>query len=218
MIRNSKGVMHVPMALAVTALMFLAFGVWGALRTHRLRVETQLRMDRCVKQKAIELRDLLGLIAKTNDMIWTLRMGKVPLTAIGFGDMDELGMQGLVIYQDLLTAAWEFERKKWWLSRGCDRSGDKAVDLPELKTWRDQDDLLGPQKLQWQGPWPEEFYIELRHAHVRSTVRVFQREAEYDEDDPANWRAEWSTAKKVESSYKGDKMGKSSSNPFSGWF
>ncbi len=202
--------MHVPMALVVMALMFLAFGVWSGLRTHRLRVETQLRMDRCVKTKAVKLREMLGLIGETNDAISAMRRGMIPLSIIGLGEVDEMGMQGLVMYQDLLLKAWELEQLLWRVNRGCDRAGDEPFALPTLKLRRDPDDFLGPQTLDWEGDWPEEFYFELRHAQVRSTVRVFQEE--YDENEPTNWRAQWSTARKVE------KVGRYFSNPFSGWF
>src|SRR4051812_19040280 len=70
---RTRGQVMLPMALALAVLALASFGVWGVLRHWRHLVETQLRLDRCVGETALRLRDTVRRVESSNREMRILR-------------------------------------------------------------------------------------------------------------------------------------------------
>lgn len=198
---------------------FLALWLIGVLLVLGLRlqfrsqVETQARLDRCVREQALDLRDSQRQIAQINIQMDVLRKSK--LAIIGVGAVVTIATAGMaapaagslgydawkgvdvllkieVARQEIIHAKhlWRFLR--WETRQGCDSQGGLWGDLSPLHplypsfSWkRPPKDWLGLRPLEWKGP--KTMHLVLQSNHRVSHARI---ELEH-ENKSKSWTAYW---------------------------
>ena len=146
--QNERGAVTVPLMLACIILTLSGLGTWGVLRHWRFVAETQVRLDRCTREAALELKATQQLIERTNAGIHAARL----LILVNMPDPPALAaartaLAVLVLRQDAALLAWKGRRVAWLLPTHCGDPGDLRLPLPELDWTRPPPDPVGPQPL-----------------------------------------------------------------------
>jgi hypothetical protein len=192
-VTNEKGVLHIPLLIALFFITFSGFRIWGILRNWRFLVETQFHLDRCVGEVAQQFRGALNSLEASNVRIAQLRV------AIQLAELEPwlipplrgvLGAQ--VAQQELVKGRWQLTRARWFL-HGCGKMKDTTYPLPALNFVRDLPDLIGPQALHWKGVMPENFKFQVSHRSRHAAARV----EEGGRNGNSQWRAYWSPFQKL---------------------
>lgn len=189
-LHDSKGSLQLPLALALIAITAGAMGSCRLLHRWRALVELQLRLDRCVGQAALELKDTLEKITSTNQKIRVLRAsilasGGVP----GAIPPLQAALISAAQYQDTKRTSWEMQRVLWLSRQKCGNPLDIPIPLPALQWTRDPPDAVGPQPLRWNGLPPELFHLEIGHSPRHAAAHLYPK-GEYI-DFSTHWHAEW---------------------------
>jgi hypothetical protein len=146
------GVFHIFLMLITFILVSTGFGIWGVMKQWRILVQTQIRLDRCVGDTALELRNHLNSLVSINQRIFFLRQ------AIGLAKLEpwlipplEAELYIVVGKQEWMRNSWKIRELKWIAVQGCSFEKEKnlAVPLPDLPFARDLPDDKGPQALRW---------------------------------------------------------------------
>ncbi len=182
------------MILVLLTLLTGGLGIWSVLRSWRLQVETQLRLNRCVARAASDLRQHLDLLETTNSSIRGLRAS---VRAAQVSLQVEL-VTPLLGQIEVVAAIQQADRTRWkvranvWTLRGCGAWGDQVAPLPEVELSRGLRDDLGQQPLEWIGEKPSEFWIEAAHRPRSAAARVASRKSPHLSSLlPVAWFAEW---------------------------
>jgi len=188
--RDSKGSLQLPLVLALVAITAGAMGSCKLLQRWRSLVELQLRLDRCVGQAALELKDTLEKIASTNQKIRTLRAsilasGGVP----GAIPPLQAALISAARYQDIKRVSWKAQNVLWLSRQKCGNALDIPIPLPALQWTRDPPDAIGPQPLRWNGLRPEVFHLEIGHSPRHAAAHLYPK-GEFI-DFSTQWHAEW---------------------------
>ncbi len=184
-----RGSFHLPLCWFVFTFVMVGFGVLGFLRNWRKLVETQLRLNQCVGEVALELRETLNLLGDSNQKINSLRLA-IPAARIQPYLLTslEVALAQIVASQEVLLFRWEIQKRKWFSLQGCGYPGDWAIPLPELSLRRNPPDSIGSQPLQWLGEEPSEFYLQIVH---RSRGAAAQVERGSLDKKNKKWSATW---------------------------
>lgn len=181
---ETRGILHVPLALSLVAITLLGLGSWGVMRHWRKLTETQLRLDRCVGGIAMELQETLEGIDDDNDRITAIRAALLAANLLPPSIPPlRASLAAVVLHQEYLRGKWKLNQALWLVRRGCGEFKDQAGPLPELSLLRDPPDFLGPRGLRWVPAPPESgFRIDVRFAPRASSAKVLKK---------ARWVAEW---------------------------
>lgn len=187
---NSKGILQIPLALALFAIVSGAVGCWGLLRHWRSVAELQLRLDRCVGQTALAFKNTLETLLSSNQKIKTLR-ASILATQGPSASLSPLqaALIAVVGEQESRRLYWKAQQHLWISNQKCGSSLDIPIPLPSMDWIRDPPDTLGPQPLRWVGPIPEEFHIEISHFPRAAAARIYPLGGSIDL--PLHWQAEW---------------------------
>lgn len=157
MVKNNfsiAGSLHIPLALATMLGMFFMLGIFGIQKNWTYYVKEQFRLDHCVGKVALEFRDHMNQIEKSNHRIIGLRSALAIALATAQPELVSSlrAAQTLEkIIQDKEILQWKLRQTSWILSRGCNKSHDRALPLPSMKWIRIPEDPLGIQALHWEG-------------------------------------------------------------------
>jgi hypothetical protein len=160
---DERGALGAPLLLSLLAICFMGFGTWGILRHWRHAVETQLKLDRCVGEAALELKASLNRIESSNSRMRKERAGVVvtviaPPIAAALRTVLMLEMA----FQEFERLKWEGRRAMWIARGGCGTTHrDWTSLLPAMKWVRPPPDPLGPRPLVWMAP-PGPSRLEIR--------------------------------------------------------
>lgn len=181
--RRRHGILHLPLALLLSVLVFGGIGTWEILESWRRVAGTQLRLDRCTAKTALLLRNTLERIEVSNARIQKLRASiwvaqAFPETLPPL----RIALQAEVSRQDVLRFRWEAESVQWLAQLKCGDYRDRLHPLPQLLWFREPPDFLGPKPLTWPGEMPHEFKIRAFHSPRSSQARAFHT---------SKWEAAW---------------------------
>ena len=188
---DQKGVLQVPMVLALGLMIMAAVGFWGILRHWRGLTELQLRLDRCVGGTAIQVRNDLKSLDRTNAAIIVARVGVAATMEFPPADVPfRTALIILVLAQDKIQFDWTLRNAQWLLRRGCQSLGDIPVPLPAFPFKRAPPDPLGPQALTWEGPADRRLGVQL--AHRPRYARAVVQEGKGSHVISSHWSAQFS--------------------------
>lgn len=191
-IRDERGILHVPLALLTVVLLVAGLGIWALLHHWKNLTQTQLRLDRCTGETALELKSKLRKIGKANVRIKAERIAEavamVPLPEAA--QAMKLVVIAEMAHQEEMRAEWIAKQAKWLLQKGCGAKGDFTLPLPSLKWEREPADELGPNALDLS-ELPRSFRIEARHSPRASAAEVYRGDKNDEPDDPTEWKARW---------------------------
>jgi hypothetical protein len=193
---GEKGAMAIPIILAIFAIVGAGFGVWGLLRHWKSLVETQLRLDRCVAEKAVSLKSTLLTLEEENIAIEAARAAVVagrlsPATAAA----TQAALALVFEQQELTLASWEITRLKWLTQRGCDGKGDIPFPLPSIPMSRLPEDAIGPNVLRWDVS-PDSVDLKIYLAHRPRAAAAEVKRANGSSQSflgTEDWQASWSS-------------------------
>lgn len=148
-----RGALSVPLLLSLVAISLMGFGTWGVMRRWRHLTETQLRLDRCVGDVALELKGTLNRIERANGRMRKARALNIPLSLLNPPAAEALKKLLMLqsALQDLEQFRWQARRARWLVQKGCGDAGKLMAPLPAMDWKRPPDDPLGPMPLQWIG-------------------------------------------------------------------
>jgi hypothetical protein len=151
MILNQRGVLHIPFLLMTLTTTAAGLGLWGLLHDWKSRMDTQLRLDHCTGEIALELKSRLKIVAAENVAISITRAAIVAassnyVTASSVPAL-EMTLHLEVAHQELQRTLWLIRQVKWIAQRGCGQKGDSALPLPTLSWKRPPPDTTGEQAL-----------------------------------------------------------------------
>jgi hypothetical protein len=183
---DEQGVLHVPLAMFTTLAVLTGLGLWGLLHHWKYLTRTQLRLDQCTGETALELKTKLTEISSANDRIKELRIAEAATT---LSPEASAGLRALVeaeaLRQEELRASWIVRQGTWSLRSGCGSPGDQTAPLPGLSWHRVVPDTLGEKPLRLE-ELPSSFHFELKHSPRGSAAEVFRGGSH-----ESNWYARW---------------------------
>jgi hypothetical protein len=184
---DREGALSIPLMLLLSSAVFASLGTWGLLRHWRHLVEDQLRLDHCVAEKAVELKDLLGKANASNQRMIKIRQAAAPAAAApGALSAIQAELNLEVALQEALRIKWETERIKWFLPGACGDRDDVTLSMPGLDWRRDPPDAIGPQPYHWSTSSPR-FYLEIQDQRRAAAAQVAQKTGGTHD----NWKARW---------------------------
>ena len=190
---QQDGIFHIPLVLFTLILALTGFGLWGSMQGWRNKVGIQLRLNQCVGEAALELRDCLDSIAGNNHRMHVTRAAIA--TAILAQPEAVPGLQSLLqvlkASQEVQRYRWRMRQIQWGVRRGCG-GGDLPYPLPGIKVFRPPPDPLGESPLEWDEQKSQSFYLQLIHLPRISTARV-EGGSIGNLLESKKWKASWST-------------------------
>lgn len=185
---DNRGVLHVPLALLCLLMAVTGLGLWGILHHWKSLTQTQLRLDRCTGEPALDLKSKLQTIGSANQHIRELRITEAaamipnpPLAAALKVTIEEETLR-----QESLRVQWLMKQGKWVVQGGCGGHGDIMAPLPNLDWFREPPDQLGEQPLDME-MIPTSFTFAAYHSPRASAAEVFSG----DDENESSWFARW---------------------------
>lgn len=191
LVRNERGILHLPMALLSLLLVVTGLGLWGLLHHWKTLAQTQLRLDRCTGETALDLKRKLHSVASANQHIRELRIAEAAALLLQPEVAEALRVAAIAeaAHQETVRAEWTAKELKWAMQNGCGR-GDISSLLPPMTWTRDLPDELGPQTIdltEIQGP----YRFEIRHFPRASAAEVYVEGDANALIKVPKWRAHW---------------------------
>ena len=189
-VRREAGVLILPLGVALVLLGLMALGTLGFMRNWRKLMETQLRLDRCVGEVALDLRNVQNSLEAANLRMKVLRASiaaaTVPSPPVAAALKRALELQALL--ENLTLKKWELRRIKWLVLRGCDSNRDLPRPLPNLPWIHDPPDPIGARPLRWPLGVQKEYYVQLSHSPRHAAASVSK---ERNAVEILKWSARW---------------------------
>jgi hypothetical protein len=183
---DEAGVLHIPMALVTVLFFVTGMGLWGLLHHWKSLAQTQLRLDRCTGETALELKMKLQTISSANEQMKVLRASEAASPSPQATAALQLAIEAEVLRQEKARADWAVDRMSWSAVGGCSSHGDSGSPLPDLSWTREPPDALGPQPLNLD-ELPKAFRIQLNHQPRASAAEV----SSGNPYDRTSWHCRW---------------------------
>ncbi len=190
LIRTRDGALQLALGTALAVAAIATLGCLAIAQHWTRTVRIQLEIDRCTGRAALELRNHLGSIERSNETLGVLRAAVAASLATGNPGAISAARAATTAaarLQDLELLSWKQRQLRWILGPEC-RSSPPATALPDLPFRRPPPDLWGERLLQWQSPAPRRFSIRVRRNGRRSESFIFSGADE-------RWSASWSPPK-----------------------
>lgn len=194
-IPRDRGSLALPCSALILLVCLGGFGTWGLMRHWRQLMELQLRLDRCVGEKALLLRSLAGKADRSNQRLrWERRIA--PTEAV-LGRDGGAAAKAVILaefaLQESLAAAWKAIQVQWIAHGGCGSPGDRPLPLPGLDWRRPSPDEWGPQPFEWTR---SEFRISVYHWPRAAAAKIIPEDSARGKGDRFGkarlWKAAWS--------------------------
>jgi hypothetical protein len=186
LIRSRHGALQLALGTALAAAATAALTSFAIAQHWTRKVRIQLEIDRCAGRAALELRDHLGSLERSNQTLRALRAAVAASLASGNPGAISAARAATTAsarLQDLEILSWKQRQIRWILEPECRSSPPGG--LPDLPFRRPPPDLWGDQLLQWRTDVPRQFSIRVRRNGRHSVSFVFSRADE-------RWTASWS--------------------------
>jgi hypothetical protein len=185
---DTDGAFYIPLLLITSIMVIGGFGILGLMRHWRFLAETQLRLNQCVGQVALDFKDTLNTIHLSNQRIEEIR------AAIVAAHLEpslipplRVALEAQVVQQDAQRIHWKIKSFSWMKNQGCGAKGDIASPLPVLQFERAPPDTIGPQALYWIPEIPSFFLIQVGNRPRWAAAMV---KGSFDVSDNP-WSAVW---------------------------
>lgn len=185
-IRNESGILHLPMALLTVIFVVTGLGLWGILHHWKDLAQTQLRLDRCTGETALDLKSKLQTIDSANKQMTALRLSEAAAPNPATIATIKLAVEAEALRQESARSDWALSRLSWAAQIGCSSRGDSSTPLPALSWTRDPPDALGSQPLRLE-ELPKSYRIQLTHLPRASAAEV----SAGDPNDRTSWQISW---------------------------
>lgn len=189
---DEQGIFHLPLLLSSLIIATTGLALWGMLHHWKGLAQTQLRLDRCTGEAALELKGKLERIRETNTQMIGLRTAEMAAPLPPAKAALQAAVDAAAFYQEALRTQWTLKQSRWLLTSGCESSGDRSAPLPTLSWTRKPPDSLGAFPLDMNG-LPRSFYFAAMHPPRSSAAEVFSGGTFGGENDPISnpWHARW---------------------------
>jgi len=151
---GERGFLAIPMALLLSVLAGCALMLLGLMSRWDHHVRIQLRLDRCVRQIAIELRETQNRIEGLNTQIRIARASAVFAAAAGQGELLatlQKTTSVLALLQEGVLLKWGVRQASALVDRTCPLDPIHAADFMTPLPWsRPPADPLGQPPLEWR--------------------------------------------------------------------
>jgi hypothetical protein len=186
-VSSENGFFHISLSLFTAISVITGFSLWGLLHQWKGIMDTQLRLDHCTGETALDLKSKLSKVAQVNDQIENVRATikvamATPASAEAVPPL-QLALHGLIIAQDGVQTSWNLKEVSWIARGGCGQTKDFALPLPILDWERPPPDEVGEMPVDMDS-LPDDFRIEAYHLPRKSAALVERNENE-------NWFAHW---------------------------
>jgi len=181
--RGSVSILFLLLSVVIaTALL----GILGLSIRWRLLVGRQVRLDRCVAEKAHRLKETLTGIERGNARLKSERIAVAAALATNPAAVPaiESVIEVEVAWQEALRARWAVEQTLWIARRGCDGGREAFFPLPRMAWVRPPPDALGPAPLEWEPGAKRELTIRLWRMPRSSGAQVYAASG-------SGWRMRW---------------------------
>lgn len=183
---NEKGSIQLPLAICLFVVAITAIGFVLRMHEWRHQMETQLRIDRCVSEKARQLKAWTLSIEAGNDRIRALRGLLLASTLLPESRAPiEAALRAQSAWQQVILARWRAASLVWLAKRGCDGK-DLPWPLPGPPWVTESPDLLGPKPVVWPQGVLRHFTVTLLHLPRRSAAKVWE-----ESNGKNSWHAAW---------------------------
>jgi hypothetical protein len=194
---GNKGVMHIPLLVFSTFGVIIGLSLWGLLHHWKDLMDTQLRLDHCTGEVALNFKSKVTTVESANQQIKVLRAAiEAAIAAEVLTDgASAAGIPALRASLQVEVARQEFQRITWtkkrieWVASGCGEKGDVGIPLPSLTWQRDPPDTVGEQAIDLE-ELPDRFQIEAMHL-PRKSAAVVERTSHATLLQASNWHAHW---------------------------
>jgi hypothetical protein len=194
---NNRGVMHLPLLVFSMFAVLIGLSLWGLLHHWKDLMDTQLRLDHCTGEVALDLKSKIATVESANRQIKIIR-GSIEVamaTAVPTAGATAETIPELQAALTAEVARQEFQRLSWiekrvtWVASGCGTKGDLGIPLPSLSWERDPPDTIGEQALNLD-LLPDHYRVEAIHL-PRKSAAVIERTKNATLLQASNWRARW---------------------------
>ena len=194
---DNKGVMHIPLLVFSTFAVIIGLSLWGLLHHWKDLMDTQLRLDRCTGEVALDLKSKITTVESANRQIKVLRASiEAAMAAEILTDgASAAGIPALQAALHVEVARQEFQRISWikkrieWVASGCGEKNDFGMPLPSLTWERDPPDTVGEQAIDIE-QFSDRFQIEAMHL-PRKSAAVVERTSHASLLQASNWHTRW---------------------------
>jgi hypothetical protein len=187
--KDHRGFLQVPLAMIMGIAVITGLSLWALLHQWKGLVDTQLRLDKCTGEIALNLKSDLGKIKETNIAILALRASIAAAMAVPGAQETVPPLQASLhlVYasQEALRVKWDLKAIQWTMTGGCGIGKDIALPFTPLSWDRPPPDTLGENQIDLESI-PDEFRFEAYHLPRKSAATVERNE---ENDD---WKAHWS--------------------------
>lgn len=190
-IQNERGVLHVPMALLSLILVITGLGLWGLVHHWKTLAATQLRIDRCTGETALDLKYKLSSIVSANQHIQELRIAEAAALLLQPDVAEALQVAAYAEFtrQEAIRTEWSVKELKWTAQNGCGK-GDISSLLPPITWKRGPSDELGPQPID-VADLKHSYRFEIVHRPRASAAEVIPEGEKNGILKTPKWRARW---------------------------
>jgi hypothetical protein len=199
-VKDRRGFLQLPLALLMGIAVITGFSFWALLHQWKGLVDTQLRLDKCTGQIALNMKSDLGKLKSTNTTMLALRASIATAMSVPGAQETVPPLQASLhlVYasQEALRVKWDLKAIQWVMTGGCGVSQDKALPFSPLSWDRPPPDTLGENPIDLES-LPDEFHFEAEHLPRRSAAVVERSDKDNDENENGNWKAHWATADEV---------------------
>jgi hypothetical protein len=186
--KDERGFLQVPLALLMGIAVITGLSLWVLLHQWKGLVDTQLRLDKCTGEIALNLKSDLGKLSTTNDVILALRTS-IASAMLAPGAQEavpplQISLHLVYAAQEAIRVKWDLKAVQWATTGGCGVGKDVALPFAPLSWDRPPPDTIGENQIDLESI-PDEFRFEVYHL-PRKAAAVVER----NEDD--DWKAHWS--------------------------
>jgi hypothetical protein len=183
---NEDGILHIPMLMMTTIFVVTSLALWGILHHWKNLVDTQLRLDRCTGEVALNLKSKLQTIAAANRQITALRLTEAMNRDPRIDAVLQASIAAEALRQEGIRLDWKIHQVGWAGKMGCAERGDHSDPLPSLSWTRELPDELGQRPLN-MNDFPSSYRIQVAHLPRASAAEVSLG----DSNEETSWHAEW---------------------------
>lgn len=185
---GTRGSLFLPMAAWLVLVASAALGLIAIMGGWRATAHLQRSLDRCVGVAALDLRDALNTLERTNRAMEATRVAIAAASALAPPARAALTAQlmGLMVYQEALLTRWRWVQNAWVLTRRCGITPSPWNRFPSSPWRRNPPDDLGPQPLYWAGGGERVFFIKKARLS-----RAAAAELRCENGFIPRWSAQW---------------------------
>ena len=192
-LRESDGVLNVPLALLLSTAFFSIFCWIFLLQFWERQVATQLRLDRCVAQVARKMKKTGQNVESMNREIRVLRASAAVATLAPQARIElQAAIAAVSLAQEVLLQSWTLEKMQWISRQACKNIKDSPTPMPSFPWSRLPPDDLGPLPLQWNGGPTGHFFIQSASRNRYAAAWVEGRPNELQNE----WKAKWAVPRR----------------------